>query len=321
MHLARGAGAAGGAGMASLERLRVPWWSPTDFPMVIPVWRPLLMARRADLAALVAATGSTPVDDASNDDEAFTRNAVRQRVVPALEANYPQAVPALARYAAMAQGEDAYLARVAADAREQLEARWGGLLTAGLTSLDVAIARRVVHAWLRDRGAPEPTFERVEAVRDLSRRADPVAVLEVGGGVVAGWFDGALRAGTLGALQDVAHRDAGLALPLASRVATFGAPGTLAGIAASQIVHLPDLPRGSTVARMVKGSDILPTGEETRDWLRRHRVSPWIRQQVIGVYDDRGLRAIPGIGDNGRVDMEGPTVAIGWTWATEGARE
>ena len=154
--------------------------------MVIPVWRPLLMARRADLAALVAATGSTPVDDASNDDEAFTRNAVRQRVVPALEANYPQAVPALARYAAMAQGEDAYLARVAADAREQLEARWGGLLAAGLTSLDVAIARRVVHAWLRDRGAPEPTFERVEAVRDLSRRADPVAVLEVGGGVVAG---------------------------------------------------------------------------------------------------------------------------------------
>ena len=67
MRLARGSGLAGLSGIRPLACIEG-----------LSVLRPLLGRRRAELAAIVAARGWTPVDDPSNRDSRFGRTAARQ---------------------------------------------------------------------------------------------------------------------------------------------------------------------------------------------------------------------------------------------------
>lgn len=69
MRLNRGSGVAGLAGVR--ERTHVP-------PSLVPLIRPLLTFRRAELAGIVAAAGLTPVDDPSNADDRFDRARIRK---------------------------------------------------------------------------------------------------------------------------------------------------------------------------------------------------------------------------------------------------
>src|SRR5215211_2344568 len=108
LHLLRGGGVHGAAGMA--ER------SPMPFPRPEPpgdishqnvdnepwLWRPLLSEPRDVIEAYVAKLGLVPVEDPSNDDTTLRRNVMRLEVLPVLEAHFPGAAAALARYADLA---------------------------------------------------------------------------------------------------------------------------------------------------------------------------------------------------------------------------
>lgn len=69
MRLNRGSGVAGLAGVR--ERTDVP-------PYLVPVIRPLLEFRRAELATIVTASGLTPAEDPSNADDRFDRARIRK---------------------------------------------------------------------------------------------------------------------------------------------------------------------------------------------------------------------------------------------------
>lgn len=69
MRLNRGSGLAGLAGVR--ERTEIP-------PFLVPVIRPLLSFRRAELAGIVAASGLVPADDPSNADDRFDRARIRK---------------------------------------------------------------------------------------------------------------------------------------------------------------------------------------------------------------------------------------------------
>lgn len=95
--LARGSGTASLQGMAPASAL----------PSGIPLLRPLLSVRRETTLAACAAAGLEPWRDPHNDDPAFARVRVRQRVLPVLEAELgPGIAQALARTAEQAR-EDA----------------------------------------------------------------------------------------------------------------------------------------------------------------------------------------------------------------------
>jgi tRNA(Ile)-lysidine synthetase-like protein len=321
MHLLRGAGGRGAAGMPFLATLPVPWWDAADVaPTAVPVWRPLLGERRADLAAVVQRAGLAPIVDPSNADPGYTRNAVRHDLLPAIARVYPGAVDALGRFAHVQQAEDRLLASLAADARQRLATPRGGLDADALLALDVALQRRVVLAWLRDSGAPEPTAERVDAVLAALAAANPAATLEVGGGRVVARVGADARCATLPALRRQLRAEAGLALPLADEVATIAVGAAMADVERTCAVRLPDAAVGALHVRRVARGERLPDGRDVGDWLRARRVSPLIRDGVLGVADDRGLRTIPLIGDNDRNDMAGPTIVVEWTWAGEGKR-
>ena len=151
LRLARGTGLAGAAGMD----LEAPWpvaceASGGDEPLRL--LRPLLGIGRVDLAVYLDGLGlageeRSPRHDASNDDLAFSRNRIRHRVMPELEALNHRAAEALARFAgharrdgealeAWAEREAAELVRVEGD-RARIERR-------ALTALPEAVALRLI---------------------------------------------------------------------------------------------------------------------------------------------------------------------------------
>lgn len=91
MHLCRGAGTGGMAGMR---------------PLTGDLWRPLLGCRKAELVDYLRGKGLAWREDATNAVADNPRNAIRLHALPELEKCYPQCVPAIARYASTAGIED-----------------------------------------------------------------------------------------------------------------------------------------------------------------------------------------------------------------------
>jgi tRNA(Ile)-lysidine synthase len=179
LHLLRGAGVSGAAGISEWTQVEVPWWGPRDNTARLPVWRPLLGEHRADVRALASACGIDPIADPSNDDPRLDRNWVRAELLPLLESRWPGARRALARYATIAADEDSLLG-LEAEAVWARATRGGELAVDVVRELPPALARRIAHRWLAEAGGVEPSLERVEALLRAARRPSRNRKLEVG---------------------------------------------------------------------------------------------------------------------------------------------
>ncbi len=162
LHLARGSGLAGLAGIA---------------PRRGPLARPLLGMRRGTLRTALDAAGIPYRLDASNADPRFARNRARADLVPLLESIHPGAVPALARTARISAADDAILDELAATYLAARREPDGWL--AWRSPPPVAIARRVLRLAI---GNPSPRAERIDAL--LAAAADGVGgrTIELGAG-------------------------------------------------------------------------------------------------------------------------------------------
>ena len=141
--------------------------------------RPLLGVGRADTLALCAARGLSPVDDAHNHDPRFARARLRQAFAALDGLLGPGLERALARAASIAAEEDHLLAALAGDALRAATAPGGGLRTAGLTALPLALQRRVLLHAAAAAGA-RPELRHLDALAALLRR--PRAALSLPGG-------------------------------------------------------------------------------------------------------------------------------------------
>lgn len=134
--------------------------------------RPLLDVPRAAIEAYVAQRGLRTVDDESNADVRYARNALRHRVLPALAGVAPAYARTLAR-AATLQADAARLADdlAADDAREALA---GDTLDCNaLAALPLHRAQNLLRWFLRERGLPPPSHARLAAM--LAQLASPRA--------------------------------------------------------------------------------------------------------------------------------------------------
>jgi tRNA(Ile)-lysidine synthase len=142
--LLRGAGARGLAAMPASRPLGVG-----------QLVRPLLEVSRAQLEAYASEHGLVWVEDPSNRDERFSRNFLRQQVLPLLTQRWPQAVASMARSAAHlseAQGLLDELAQADLAAIEH-DSRFAGLplpslALAPLLGLSAARQRNLLRYWL-----------------------------------------------------------------------------------------------------------------------------------------------------------------------------
>lgn len=150
--LSRGSGPRSIAGMVAW---REPWG------------RPLLGLRRTATHRACEQWGLTPIRDPHNDDPRFTRVRVRTEVLPLLDDVLGGGVPdALAR-TADAVRDDVELMEQLSVAAYETSVTDAGLDVETVAALHRSLRRRVLHRWLRDVGATEPTARVVDAVDAL----------------------------------------------------------------------------------------------------------------------------------------------------------
>ena len=167
LHLLRGSGLEGIAAMAPREGLR---------------FRPLLGAWRRQVEAYCARNHLTPRRDETNDDPAFTRNRVRNELIPLLEAGYnPRAREALLRLADAARQEHDVVVGLA---REWLRDRRGPWPRGSFNGLPRAVRVEVLRAlWSTTAGIARPSGEAASIAQAL-RLIESVegGMIHLGGG-------------------------------------------------------------------------------------------------------------------------------------------
>lgn len=141
--LSRGAGLAGLAAMPAQWQARGLHWH-----------RPLLQVPGAEVRAWLLAQGQVWVEDPTNAEERFTRNRIRQRVLPGLEAALPGFRETFARSAAHAAQAQALLDEIAAE--DLLRVGVPPVIQA-LQSLSRPRQAQVLRRWLRQHHATTPS--------------------------------------------------------------------------------------------------------------------------------------------------------------------
>lgn len=139
--------------------------------------RPLLSLRRARIEEWARARGLDWVEDESNLDCRFSRNAIRHRILPAISQCFPAAVPALARASDHFRETAELLGELAAID----EAACGGVVLQRERALALGDARlaNLLRAQARRLGARAPARARLLEVLRQLREAAPLRPLRL----------------------------------------------------------------------------------------------------------------------------------------------
>jgi tRNA(Ile)-lysidine synthase len=169
LHLLRGAGLEGLAGMAPDARWPLPGERGADHLRLL---RPLLTLTRAETEAYCAAAGLLPRQDESNRDLAYARNRVRLELLPLLRELNPGITATLGRTAQVIAGEVAALQSIELKVWAAMAAEESGGVRLARTVFEqqaVGLQRRLLR---RAVGAlsslHDLTWEQVEAARRIA---------------------------------------------------------------------------------------------------------------------------------------------------------
>ncbi|MFW6075434.1 MAG: tRNA lysidine(34) synthetase TilS, partial [Chloroflexota bacterium] len=157
----------------------------------IVIRRPLLDVSRKQLEEVIRTAGIEVIEDPSNEDLSYRRNAIRHRVVPALRAIDPGFGASLLRSVEMAARDARVVDTLARQKMESIVQRHGSRIVIArheLNELEPALSSRIVREAILelrpDLGRDLP-FERVEAVRVASLVSQSGAVVELPGSLQA----------------------------------------------------------------------------------------------------------------------------------------
>ena len=164
LQLLRGAGIAGAAGMPNSRELNAKEGK-------ITLWRPLLDQSKKDLEAYAKEHKLKWIEDPSNQDSKYRRNAIRKTIIPALEKIQPEAIANLARSAGLFGEAQTLLDRLAIQDAKTMIVKNGVKLQPllELAKKDLPAANNVLRYWLKVNRLAMPSQERLAAWwRDLN---------------------------------------------------------------------------------------------------------------------------------------------------------
>ncbi len=177
LQLFRGAGLRGLGGMAVLHE---------DHELLgegVAVLRPLLDCSRADLERYARDHAIVHIDDESNTDTRYRRNAIRQRITPAIEEHFPGFAATVSRSARHLQSAQRLLDELAAiDLAACVQD--GALVVDKLRQLSYDRIDNLLRHWLRLQGAlPLPSEAQLAQLRDqmLGTQSDAHPLLDIAG--------------------------------------------------------------------------------------------------------------------------------------------
>jgi tRNA(Ile)-lysidine synthase len=169
LHLLRGAGLEGLAGMAPDARWPLPDERGADRLRLL---RPLLTLTRAETEAYCAAAGLLPRQDESNRDPAYTRNRVRLELLPLLRELNPGITATLGRTAQVIAGEVAALQSIELKVWAAMAAEESGGVRLARTVFEqqaVGLQRRLLRRAVAVLASlHDLTWEQVEAARRIA---------------------------------------------------------------------------------------------------------------------------------------------------------
>ena len=154
-----------GAGLGGLAAMPAHWERDG-----LNYHRPLLGVSAADIRIWLAARGTGFIEDPSNADERFTRNRIRARLLPALQAAFPQCRDTFARSAAhAAQAQEVLLDVGQQDLALIGRPGDGAPVIARLQALSRARQANMLRHWLR------ALFKVVPSAAQLGELLDQIA--------------------------------------------------------------------------------------------------------------------------------------------------
>lgn len=299
LQLMRGAGIAGLSAMPSMRE---------EDGNSLRLWRPFLDLSRADIEAYAKEYHLEWIEDPSNTDERFARNALRKRIMPILEKIQPQVKQNLSRTAAhLAQAQ--HLLECLADIDLNGMQEDHALKIKPLLALrveDPARATNAMRRWLQNMELAMPSEERINSWwKDLEASSQKIQVQME-------WVhDGHLLKiwrGVLSAMKQEEFSGRWVYQEIGDESEEFGIPKELFD-AAMKAGKIHELPRQG--------------GEKMRIHPKRPRrtlknlyqeldVPPWQREAPILYLGDEIL-AVSGIGMNADISMtRGPRIAANW---------
>jgi len=286
-NLLRGSGVRGLAAMPARRLLPRPGQPP------LALLRPLLEVPRARIEAWLQAQGLGWIEDESNADTAFSRNFLRQEVMPLLQSRFP-AASSLSRAARLAGEGESLLEELAAQDLAQVAGE-GCLALARLAALSPARQRNLLRYWLRRHGLTMPDEAALDEL--LHQLADCRADSRLSWQCEPGWVH-AWRGGL--------YLEKPGALPPAQGVAWQGQarlPWGDGGVVWQPVVGL-----GIAAARLVGGARLLCRcgGEKLalpgrprkalKQLLQEADIPPWQRETLPLLWIGERLAWVPGIG-------------------------
>jgi tRNA(Ile)-lysidine synthase len=293
LHLLRGTGVAGLAGMASC----------VEFGRGLHA-RPLLAIPRAALINYCREHGLAWIEDPSNDDRGMRRNWLRHEVMPVLARHVPHAAANLARSARHAREANVVLDETGrADVAAAETAPFAGptgfpapLDVGRIAAHSVARQRNLLRCWFRQCGFDVPDTRKLEEVRVLvggEFRASHAQVRFPGG--IAGRYRRAifllpsLRGATVNEERPWSMESP---LPLGDgNTRLCAAPGAGKGLSAARIRD-----RRVTVRLRQGGEQLLLPGRAHHHPLKKYLnecgVPPWWRARLPLVYVDDEMAAV-----------------------------
>jgi tRNA(Ile)-lysidine synthase len=283
LQLLRGAGPRGLAAMpAARYDGRVHWL------------RPFLDLPRACIEAYARERALAYVDDESNADPRYRRNALRRDVVPALRAIAPGYPAALARAASLQAEAAALLDDLAAiDARSGYDGV--GLDRATLAALDARRARNLLRWFLRRQGLPAPSQARLAAMLRQLVHADADARVSLRhAGAAIGVHRGRVLVHRVECEPFARGWDGAESVALPHGTLTL-VPGLGSGIAARHMRA-----SGVTIQSGVAGERLALAGHAARrpvaDLLREAGIPHWERRGLPRIYCGGKLAAVAPLG-------------------------
>jgi tRNA(Ile)-lysidine synthase len=280
LQLLRGSGVAGLSGMPQNRVLYIQ-------DQQITLWRPLLNQSRQELEAYAKAHQLKWVEDPSNQNTRYRRNAIRKEIIPKLEIIQPGAISNLSRSAELLAQSQVLLDRLARqDGKGALQGKnlkLQPLLI--ILKADKPAANNLIRYWLRMNNLAMPSQERLESWwKDLMAvRSD--SSLE--------WQHDEASIHLWRSVLQVANSNAGQwifqSIPLRSKA--LGLPLALVNKAQEQ---------GLIEGRQRKGSEkiqIKPNSprKTLKNLFQESDVPPWERQVPL-LYINDELIAVVGIG-------------------------
>ncbi len=146
--------------------------------------RPLLRVRASDIRAWVSSQGAAIIEDPTNVDEQYTRNRIRARLLPALEATFPQFRDTFARSVAHVVQAQQLLLDIAV---QDLASLGAPPLIASVQQLSRPRQANVLRHWLSTSSDTVPSTAQLEElldqIADCTTRGHQIGI-KIGIGVV-----------------------------------------------------------------------------------------------------------------------------------------